>query len=235
VVHVGGRAVTGPRSSTRVVLVEDHSLFAEALQIAVEMSGYDIRRVPMHAGRHAPTSLLAPILRTNPRVVLLDLDLGGYGNGMRLVEPLTRAGVAVVVVTASADRARWGEALWLGARRVLLKSAPLSDVLSTLRRIHDGLLVLPVEEREELLRAWHEQRTDIQELRGRLERLTHREAEVLGLLMEGQRVSDIAAGSVVSEATVRTQVKAILAKLGVSSQIAAVGAANKAHWEPPHL
>jgi two-component system, NarL family, nitrate/nitrite response regulator NarL len=56
---------------------------------------------------------------------------------------------------------------------------------------------------------------------------------VLGHLMEGHTVHDIAALSVVSEATVRTQVKSILAKLEVSSQIAAVGMAHHVGWRQP--
>jgi DNA-binding NarL/FixJ family response regulator len=51
--------------------------------------------------------------------------------------------------------------------------------------------------------------------------------------MNGQPVRDIARQSFVSEATVRTQVKSILAKLGVTSQLAAVGAAHQAGWRPP--
>jgi DNA-binding NarL/FixJ family response regulator len=46
-------------------------------------------------------------------------------------------------------------------------------------------------------------------------------------------VREIARSAVVSEATVRTQVKSILAKLEFSSQIAAVGAAYKISWRPP--
>jgi two-component system, NarL family, nitrate/nitrite response regulator NarL len=56
---------------------------------------------------------------------------------------------------------------------------------------------------------------------------------VLGHLMRGQTVHEIATTSFVSEATVRTQVKAILAKLEVSSQIAAVGLAHQIGWHSP--
>jgi two-component system, NarL family, nitrate/nitrite response regulator NarL len=48
--------------------------------------------------------------------------------------------------------------------------------------------------------------------------------------MDGSQVRDIARTSVVSEATVRTQVKSILAKLETNSQIAAVGAAHRVGW-----
>jgi DNA-binding NarL/FixJ family response regulator len=63
--------------------------------------------------------------------------------------------------------------------------------------------------------------------------MTRREAEVLGQLMAGKQVSEIARLRFVSESTVRTQVKSILAKLGVNSQLTAVGLAHKLGWQPP--
>ena len=72
-------------------------------------------------------------------------------------------------------------------------------------------------------------------MQGRLDQLTVREREVLAHLMRGRTVREIATVGVVSEATVRTQVKAILAKLDVTSQIAAVGLAHQVGWRPPQL
>ena len=66
----------------------------------------------------------------------------------------------------------------------------------------------------------------------RLSLLTPREGAVLGHLMKGHTVREIAIHSYVSEATVRTQVKSILSKLQVSSQIAAVGLAHRVGWRP---
>ena len=60
-------------------------------------------------------------IRTRPRIVLLDLDLGGFGDGADLINPLARTGANVVVVTASVDRARWGECVRHGARKVIDK------------------------------------------------------------------------------------------------------------------
>lgn len=214
-------------------MIEDHSLFAESLEIALEMEGHDVRRILLPEGGRSVQTLLPIILRSRPQVALLDLDLGTYGNGVRLVEPLTLAGVCVVIVTASVDRARWGECLRHGARKVLPKSSPLNDILATIRRINEGLPVIDREEREELLRHWHHQRHETQVIRARLESLTHRESEVLAHLMDGRAVREIARLGVVSEATVRTQVKSILSKLEVSSQLAAVGVAHHVGWTPP--
>nr|WP_277602133.1 LuxR C-terminal-related transcriptional regulator [Nocardioides sp. KC13] len=81
-----------------------------------------------------------------------------------------------------------------------------------------------------MIRAWVGQEQDIIETRRRLAQLSRRESQVLEHLMDGLTVGEIAKLRVVSEATVRTQVKSILAKLGVSSQIAAVSLAHKAEW-----
>ena len=173
------------------------------------------------------------MLRQRPRVVLLDLDLGRFGDGVRVVEPIARAGVDVVVVTGSSDRARWGDAVRMGAHKVLSKSQPLREILATVRRLDSGLPVMDREEREELVAEATRSRFQRQEVRGRLELLTAREREILGHLMKGRAVREIADLGVVSEATVRTQVKAILAKLEVSSQLAAVGIAHEIGWQSP--
>jgi DNA-binding NarL/FixJ family response regulator len=221
------------RANLRILIVEDHVLFAESLELALSVEGYDVRRVPVPCEERAPGALAASVVRLRPRVVLLDLDLGGFGDGVRLIAPLARSGVNVVVVTASIDKGRWGEAVRYGARKVLPKSRPLNEILAAVRRINQGLPVMSREEREELLAYWHSERAERQELQIRFDLLTVRERQVLANLMRGRTVRDIARASVVSEATVRTQVKSILAKLEVTSQLAAVGLAHSISWQPP--
>jgi two-component system nitrate/nitrite response regulator NarL len=217
----------------RVVIVEDHQLFAETMALALSVEGYDVRRVDVPSAPSYPGALVTAILRERPRVVLLGLDLGPFGDGLRLIEPLARSGTDVVVVTGSTDRARWGHAVLSGARTVVSKAQPLRDVLATVRRTTAGLPVMDRAEREALVGEWSRQRCESQGMRERLDQLTVREREVLGHLMKGCAVREIARTSVVSEATVRTQVKSILAKLEVSSQLAAVGMAHQIGWKAP--
>jgi two-component system, NarL family, nitrate/nitrite response regulator NarL len=136
------------------------------------------------------------------------------------------------VVTADPDRSRWGESLLRGARTVVPKSSPLSAVTSAIRRIDQHAPAMAPEQRQELVRTYHQERSQRSMLRARLARLSTRESEILGHLMAGRTVADIARACVVSEATVRTQVRSILTKLEVSSQIAAVGLAYTAEWRP---
>jgi len=226
-------ASRAPRGDVRVVIVDDHVTIAEALELALSVEGYDVRRVAVPESPGSPTGLVTTIVRLRPTVVLLNLDLGPFGDGARLVAPLAEQGVDVVVLTGQTDRARWGEVLARGARVVVSKSQPLNDLLATVRRIHQGLPVLDRLERDRLVDTWLERRSHHGVVRDRLGLLTSREREVLGELMRGHAVREIAARGVVSEATVRTQVKSILGKLEVSSQLAAVGLAHKIGWRAP--
>ena len=55
----------------RVALVEDHALFAESLELALTVEGYDVRRVTVPEKEQAPGALITAITRRRPRVVLL--------------------------------------------------------------------------------------------------------------------------------------------------------------------
>lgn len=217
---------------TRVAIVEDHTLFAESLDVALTLEGHDVHRIAIDEGASSSTSVLAAVLRVRPRVVLLDLGLGEACNGVHLIEPVARSGAVVVVVTSATDRAVWGECLHHGASTVLSKAQPLNAILSTIRHIGEGRAVMPREQREQLTAGYLSTRVEMRELRRRMESLTPRERQVLAHLMAGRAVREIAHLGVVSEATVRTQVKSILAKLDVSSQLAAVGAAHRAGIHP---
>lgn len=219
---------------TRVTIVEDHHLFAEVLDAALTLQGHQVRRIPIVPG-FTRGQVLARTLRSRPRIVLLDLDLGGGLEGKHLVAPLVRASVQVVVLTGSLDEARWGDCLQHGARTVLPKTAPLNTVLRTIRLIEEGKPVLDRAERDRLIAAFHRQRNSEDAALSRFERLSRRECEILGQLMAGKPVAEIARRSYVTEATVRTQVKSILAKLEVSSQLMAVGLAHRAGWQPPEV
>jgi DNA-binding NarL/FixJ family response regulator len=217
----------------RVTVVDDHVLFAESVALTLEAEGYLVKRLDIATPPATLASVLAVALRSVPRVVLLDLDLGRVGDGTRLIAPLTAAGASVVALTGSTDLADWGECLRQGAKTVLSKTCPLDEVLATIRNVCEGRPVMRNEERQALIETAVRDREKTREVQTRLDRLTRREKEVLGALMRGDQVREIARQRVVSEATVRTQIKSILGKLEMNSQIAAVGAAFRVGWRPP--
>ncbi len=217
----------------RVTVVDDHALFAESLVIALRGRSVDARSVIPDLPTTTYPQLGRTIVSTRPHLVLLDLDLGVVGDPMRLLTTLAGTQRSVIVVTGSADRARRGESLAKGAKAVISKSAPFAQIVDAVERERRGLAVMSREDREALIGSYHEAAEATRELRAKFSLMTRREAEVLGQLMAGHQVMDIARSRVVSESTVRTQVKAILDKLQVGSQLTAVGLAHQVGWTPP--
>lgn len=217
----------------RIAVVDDHAVLADAVASALEDEGYIVRLIDLSDAHATLASVLASTLRSAARMVLLEPSLGRVGNGLRLVRPLATSGTSVVVLTGIGDRVAWGEALLQGAKAVLPKTCQLADVVAAARSVRDEQPLMSAEERQELVDAALRERDEVRTIRARLDRLTRREAEVLAALMQGVQVRDIARSAYVSEVTVRTQVKRVLAKLQTTSQLAAVGAAYRAGWRPP--
>lgn len=224
---------SAPTVDKRIAIVEDHQLLAESLSHALTLHGYDVRQIPVPDRGGASATFVTHITRARPRVVLLDLDLGGFGDAIPLIEPIARTRSNVVVLTGATEQARWGEAIFRGARVVMSKSDPLNTIISVVRRVNDGLPVIGRDEREQMIAHWREETAETADVREKLASLTAREATVLGQLMAGMAVRDIADGSSLAEATVRSQVRSLLSKLEVSSQVAAIGMAYSVGWSPP--
>jgi DNA-binding NarL/FixJ family response regulator len=210
-----------------VLIVEDHHMVAEGLASALRRAGAD-------AGVVYPSDrddVLDAVGRQRPHVVLLDLDLGlPELSGEALVPALVRSDVAVILLTGTRNRAALGRCLEAGARGVVHKEEGLSAVIEVVRSALRGELLTGRDEREALIaEARQQEALDARRL-APFALLTRREGEVLRALIEGRSVERVAVESFVSVATVRSQVRAILLKLGVNSQLAAVAAARQSGW-----
>lgn len=212
----------------RVLIVDDHKLIAQGLAVSLEAEGMDVAIVV------GPTldDILAAARRFRPDVVLLDLQLEEAGNGLELVAPLRDLGAQVLVLTGVTDRVRLAQTVEAGATGLARKNEPFDQLIEKVMRAARGQPVQPEHERYALLDALHAHRADERARMEPFQRLTEREREVLAALMNGKSADTIANEAFVSIATVRTQIRAILQKLEVSSQIAAVATARKAGWAP---
>lgn len=222
-----GRQVP-PARGMRIVVVEDHAMFAQAMELSLRAAGHDVRQELVGDEGCNVARIFAAVVRHRPHVVLLDLDLGSFGDGQGLIAPLTLSGIAVVVVTASVHQDRWGEALAHGAQTVLTKDQPLQVIRATIQRLGEGLPVIEPDDRDALVQLWQAAGGGGVQRKERLNQLTPREMEILAHLMRGRTVAEISRRDVVSQSTVRSQIKAVLGKLGVSSQLAAVVLAHDA-------
>jgi two-component system, NarL family, nitrate/nitrite response regulator NarL len=216
---------------TRLAIVDDHRLFSAALAVALQAQGVEVAEPSFTT----LVEIQRQLADMQPDVVLVDRDLGDLGSGEELIAPMADGGTAVAIVSATLDDVVVGRCLALGAVTCIPKTAPFETVLTTVLSIAAGKPVLARSERERFVSCWHQWQAATSRLDAPFARLTPREAQVLGKLMDGRSVRAIAADVYVSEATVRSQVRAILVKLGVNSQLEAVALATRANWQPPFL
>lgn len=212
-----------------VIVVDDHLLLAEVLSST--LVSRHVRAESLFAD--STEQLLDRLLDRQPRVVLLDLDLGPLGSSKPLIGPLTQAGIRVVLMTGTSDRLGIAEALESGAAGYQPKvdgfEALLARAMSALRPDQPASRA-DAETRTGLLAELAASRTAARRSPHRFEELTEREAQALHALCTGRSVRDIATNWVVSEATVRSHVRGVLTKLAVPSQLAAVVAARTSGW-----
>lgn len=208
-----------------IAIVDDHRLMATLLIDLLESAGYTV----VDAYRPTPEGIIAALAELRPVLTFLDHELGSAGYGLGLIEGAKRHGV-VVVLTASDDRLVYARYLESGADGCLSKTRGPSEILAVVELALAGEPITTDANRQQLLtelrmaRARHHR-----ELRP-LERLTHREVETLRALCRGDTAGAIAEQWVVSIATVRSHIRSILMKFGVSSQLAAVALANRSGW-----
>jgi two-component system nitrate/nitrite response regulator NarL len=220
--------VAEPRT-LRALLVEDHQLLAQSMSLALGMEGVACTVAgPDHLSDRE--TLLALARETRPDVVLLDLDLGDLGDGSRLAGDIVEIGCRVLVVTASHDQDQICRALESGAVGVVAKSLPFDRLLEAALAAARGDEVLSPADRCRMLAAARVQRSRRAAAFAPFERLSQKEAEVLTALTAGKSVASIAGEWFVSEATVRSQVRGVLTKLGVGSQLEAVAHAHGSGW-----
>lgn len=210
----------------RVLLVEDHRLLAQSLATSLQAEGVEADRAPLDS----QAAIVASAREVTYDVILLDLDLGELGSTLPLIGPLRATGARVVVLTAVTDRERLAECVEAGAIGLVSKRNGVEELLASLREAKASDSLLGPGERDQLLAELRRQRKQREQRLAAFQRLTVREGEVLTALMNGKTATDIAAEWYVSITTVRTQIHSVLTKLGVCSQIAAIGLANSAGW-----
>ena len=203
--------------TTRVLLVEDHASFRQALALA-----FGLEPDLVVVGQAGTLAEARPQLK-GIDVAVLDLDLPD-GAGADLIRELHAVNPAALalIVTASEGRMDLARAVEAGAAGVLHKSVPLTEITAAVRRLCAGELLLSPSELVALMRLAGQQRAEERAARLTLERLTPRERDVLRALAVGLSDKEIAQRLHVSKDTVHTHMVNLLAKLGVESRLQAL-------------
>ena len=191
----------------RVLCVDDHPLLREGIAALIG-NQTDMELVAEASnGREALDQFRAH----RPDITLMDLqmpDVNGIDatSAIRCEFPEAR----IIVLTTHAGDVQVSRALKAGARAYLLKSLVRKELLETIRAVHAGQKRLSSEVAAEIA----EHSTD--------DALTSREADVLRLVSGGNANKEIAARLSLTEETVKSHIRNIMAKLGANDRTHAV-------------
>jgi two-component system, NarL family, nitrate/nitrite response regulator NarL len=212
---------------TRVLMVDKNLLNAEAIVLALLNLTYAARFATPVNAEH-----LRDLLSWPPEVALLDVDSVGSVTALESIDILREADVHVIVMSSGNDRILVAQCIAAGADGFVDKDSQLNELVEAVDRLVTGGNILDPEERRQLIAISRQEARDRSARLAPFDVLTFREKCVLGYLMEGAGADTIARRSSVSLSTVRSQIKSILQKLGVNSQLAAAGLARNAGWSP---
>ena len=213
----------------RVLVMNPIRLFADSIASIFQMAGH---------GTHVITTMSATAAQHEirffePHAVVMTFDVVGRPASRKLLTDIVALGVPVVALTAGEDLRSPLIALDSGAQGFVSRTAGGSSLLEGVEqaarggRLNDPQLV----ERLRTRKTTHD-RLRAEHLASFMD-LSQRESEVLADLVRGLTAERIAAARSIKLSTVRSHIRSVLKKLGVSSQIEAVARANDANWRGP--
>ncbi|WP_392467618.1 response regulator [Arsenicicoccus cauae] len=218
-----------------VLLADDHATVRSGLRLL--LSAHRDLEVVGEAGDGAVAVAQARALR--PDVTLMDVRMPGV-DGLTATEQIVAGGWSRVLVLTSFEVDEYvAGALRAGADGYLLKTVGAGPLADAVRRVAAGEAVLAPEVTRQVIAGFtaaggpHARRPIPQAAAGadpsaRLHDLTEREREVLAVIARGLSNAQIADALTISEATAKTHVSRVLAKLGCTSRVQAAVLAREA-------
>jgi DNA-binding NarL/FixJ family response regulator len=210
-----------PGEPITIVLVDDHTMMREGTRRLLEEDP-ELKVI----GEAQDGNEALPLCRgLKPRVIVLDIamkGLNGFGVAQTLLRESERGTAPGILVLTAYDQVAYVQAmLKLGVRGYWLKSARGSEIRQAVHEVALGKRSIAPEV-QRLLIADEQQPSP-----GDAEPLTTRELDVLRLVVQGARNSDIGQRLSISVKTVETHLTSIYSKLGVQSRAEAIALAQK--------
>lgn len=198
-------------SEITCLIVDDHEVVREGLRLSLSRAPH-IRVIGEASDGEAAVELA---VRRKPDVVIMDVRMPGM-DGLEATKELTEKvpETAVLIFTAYSERNLLSRGLESGAKGYVLKEAPHETLLRAIEKVAAGEGYVDPALMPAFLTG-----------RDRDDMLTTRERQILQLLADGMSNNDVAAELFISQETVKSHVRHILAKLEADTRTHAVAIA----------
>jgi DNA-binding NarL/FixJ family response regulator len=208
--------VTNP---VRVLIVDDHLMFAEALEALLEAEDTVEVVGIVPTGEDA----LEVCASAKPDVILMDIDLPGM-DGVQATKGVLRISpnAKVVGISALRDPQLLARAIAAGASGFVPKTRAAEELVRAIRVAAAGEMVLPEGAIAPVLDRLRHAAQRNREIDARFAAMTSREIQVLQAFTDGLATDEVAVRFGISTRTVRSHVESVLSKLGVHSKLEAV-------------
>ena len=209
--------VPGRAEPLTCVVADDHPSVLDAICRVLAENGADVL-----SGHDSAQAALEAIARLRPRVALLDVAMPGMG-GVEAARRVRESspGTRVLLYTGYGERSLVSQALSAGAQGVVLKDAPLDELVSAVRVAAAGGIYVDRRLSGALVPASGPREPEAGPV------LTAREHDVLRLVADGQTNDQVAATLGISPDTVQTHVRNAMKKLGAETRTQAVATAMR--------
>lgn len=213
----------------RILIVDDHPLFRDALKLSLTQSAGSLAlQEPGQIEFSSSLEDALAFLKQKPEVdlVLLDLHLPGNDGFLGLLEVRKLyPSIAVLVISGNDDPSIVAKARACGAAGFISKSLAAESIQQAVHSVLIGDEYWPDID-------WSPD-SELEDIAHRINELTDQQLRVLRHLQDGRLNKQIAYDLEISEATVKAHVTAIFRKLNVLNRTQAVILANKLHVDPP--
>jgi len=213
-----------------VLIADDQELVRTGFRLILDLE--DDMEVVGEAGDGA--ACVRAAAREDPDVVLMDVRMPRL-DGIAATRELTASGRrarVLVLTTFDLDEYVY-EALRAGAVGFLLKDAPREQLVSAIRQAASGDALLAPSVTRRLIERFVGAGPVDEALRVRIDALSSREREVLALVARGMSNAEIAHALFIGDATVKTHIARMLAKLGARDRVQAVVIAYESRFVSP--
>ncbi|GGP61611.1 response regulator [Saccharothrix coeruleofusca] len=220
--------MTGPR----VVVADDQALVRTGFRMILAADGIDVV-----AEAATGAEAVEAVRRTRPDVVLMDVrmpELDGLEATRRVLTGAADDPKVIILTTFDLDHYVYA-ALTAGASGFLLKDVSPEQLVAAVRLVRSGDALLAPTITRRLVERFARRNEDAPPVHRDLSSLTPRELEVLRLLARGLSNLELAKRLHLSEATVKTHVARVLAKLGLRDRVQAVVVAYETGLVTPRV